>query len=131
VNQQDTGGSLTGGFFDFVGVAAVVAHGLAAETALILERRIVDQHEQDFSGDIDAVVIVPALFRGVDSIADEDEVSGDVEGAFRFRCPGDEVRACAEFLNDSLAVVGSAAIPISSTSWKNGADPGALPGRDE
>ncbi len=61
------------GFFELVGPAAVVGHGLAIECARLvgLEIGVVDQHHGDLAVQVDVLVIVPVALGGIDAVADE------------------------------------------------------------
>jgi hypothetical protein len=71
-------------FLELVGPAAIIGHRLAAELArdrlsrFGFEIGIVNQEQRDLAPQVDALEIVPAAFRRVDSEADEDD-----------RCVGD------------------------------------------
>ena len=66
------------GFFVFVSPAAVVGERFAFEKFRIVGGRLVHQHEQHFAVNVDALVVVPAIFGGFDAVADVDDIGIDV-----------------------------------------------------
>ena len=73
VDDQRRGGTLARGFLELVGPAAVPGHALAVEQLRVvrMEAGIVDQHHHGLALDVESGVIVPLLFRCVDTVADE------------------------------------------------------------
>ena len=76
MDQDDAGRALAGRFLILVGPAAVIGHRIAVEEAGfgIGIAGVVDQHDHRLALDIDALVIVPAVLRRDDAIADKDQV---------------------------------------------------------
>ena len=65
-------------FLIFIGPAAIIGHGAPAERAfqvLCFIVRIIDEDDDCLPLHVHALVIVPALLRRVDSIADEDNIA--------------------------------------------------------
>ena len=77
VMDDDRGGcALARGFLIFVGPAAIIGHRAAVEGAGQAGRLVIGIIHQDDDGlplHIHAGIVVPALFRGVDAIAHEDD----------------------------------------------------------
>ncbi len=73
VDQNHAEGAFTGSFFVFVCPAAVIGEGAAFEEIGIIGRRLVYQHEQDLAANVHALVVVPFIFRGLDSVSDEND----------------------------------------------------------
>ena len=73
VDQQYASGALAFGFLEFVRPAAIISQRLAGKAVRIKSSglRVVDHHDDDLVFDIDALEIVPALFRRRDAVADE------------------------------------------------------------
>ena len=71
-------------FFELVGPSAVVGESLAVEKMIVIRWRLVDDDEQDFAFDVDALVIIPLILRRIDAVAHEDDGSVDVVA----RCTG-------------------------------------------
>ena len=94
VMDNEHGGSpLARGFLIFVRPAAVICHGLAAEfTSQILgiEIRVVDHDDNGFAFNIDPRIIVPALFRGNDAVADENQFVSIKRGFGDFAVAADD-----------------------------------------
>ena len=61
-----------GRFFVFVGPAAVVGQGFAAEEGGIVGRRLVGEQDQNLALDVDTLEVVPLKFRRDDAVAHED-----------------------------------------------------------
>ncbi len=73
VNEDHADGAFAGGFFVFVGPAAVVSEGAAFEEIRVVGGRLTDQHEQDFAANVGAFVVVPFVFGGLNSVSDEND----------------------------------------------------------
>ena len=76
MNHDRRGGAQRRGDLVFVSPAAVVGHRLAAEhlrvqLAILLHRRVIDQHHDGLALDVDAGVVVPVIFRGLHAVAHE------------------------------------------------------------
>ena len=74
MHDQRTRRALPGGFLILVGPAAIPGHPAAFEQAVFIGLRIVrivDEDDRDLPLHVDAGIVVPAEFRGVDAIADE------------------------------------------------------------
>ena len=78
-----------GRFLELVGPAAVVGHRVAAE--VVLSRRVVHQHDQDLAGEVGVPEVVPPVFRRLDAVADEEQLSGGVDLRHHPLRPGHEV----------------------------------------
>jgi hypothetical protein len=78
VNDQHSGCAPAYPFFELVGPAAVVGERFAVEKVIVVGGRLVDNREQDFSFDIDAVEIMPLILGRVDAVAHEDDGSVQV-----------------------------------------------------
>ena len=83
VNDEAGGGSLLGGNVVFVGPAAVVGHGRAAEDfrvelarRRIDHRRVVDEHDDGLAAHVDALEVIPAEFGCDHPVTDKHEVAG-------------------------------------------------------
>ena len=75
MDDQNGSSTLTRGFFKFICPASVIGHGLATERAIktfIFEIGVVDHDDDGFALNVDASIIVPALFRGDNAVADKD-----------------------------------------------------------
>src|SRR4051794_14451350 len=68
MDNQSPDGSAAAGLFILVGPAAVVGQGLAGEEAGVIGGWVADDDEDDFSADVDAVVVIPFELGGVDSV---------------------------------------------------------------
>src|SRR6266852_144347 len=73
MNKDCADRAFAGGFFVFVGPAAVVGEGPAFEEIGIVGRRLADQHEQDLAANVGVFVIVPFVFGGFNSVSDEND----------------------------------------------------------
>ena len=96
VDDEGGDGTVAAGFLKLVGPAAVVGEGFAFEELFVGGGRLVDDDEDDLALDVDAAVVVPAVFGCDDAVADEDD--GGVDGG-RGRgglVVGDEVGAEGE-----------------------------------
>ena len=74
VDDDRGGGALARGFLELVGPAAIIGHGAAVERTGQARRliiRVIDQDQHRLALHVQAGIVVPALFRGVDAIADE------------------------------------------------------------
>ena len=80
VDDERADGSFAGGLLEFVGPAAVVGEGFAAEEVGIVGGRVADDAEDDFAFDVDAGVVVPVELGSGDAVADEDDGGVDVDG---------------------------------------------------
>lgn len=94
VNDEARGGAFGGGDFVFVGPATVVGHRVALEDGGIEfagggidHGRVVDEHEDGLAADIEALVVVPAILRCDNAVADEDDV-GVLDFDLRFQTAG-------------------------------------------
>ena len=56
--------------FIFVGPAPVISQRLTLEEFCIVRRRLIHQHQQNFAFDIRTFVIIPVIFRSLDTITD-------------------------------------------------------------
>src|SRR5581483_6638397 len=76
VDDQGSGGSLTGSLFELIGPAAVIGHGFAAEHLRIVDLRIIDEDHNDLA--LHTVLkIVPVELRSHDAITGENQVRVD------------------------------------------------------
>ena len=94
VDDQGGRGALARGFLELVGPATVVGHAPAIEQRRIVgvEARIVDQHHDRLAAHVESGVIVPAGFRRIDAIADEDQRAvGQRHVGFRLARDGDSL----------------------------------------
>ncbi len=75
MNQQHAGGALAHRFLVLVQPAAIVGVGLAGEAVRFFggRLRVVDHHDQNFSLQVLALVVVPVFFLGAHAVADEDQ----------------------------------------------------------
>ncbi len=80
VNNECADGSHTGGLFEFVGPAAVVGEGVAAEEGGVGGGWVADDAEDDFAFDVDVGVVVPVELGRGDAVADEDDGGVDIDG---------------------------------------------------
>src|ERR1039458_8981885 len=74
VDDQRAERPLAGRFLELVGPAPVIGQGLRVEEFWILRRRFVDEYQNDLALDVDAFVVVPAVLRRLDAVADEEEI---------------------------------------------------------
>ena len=66
--------ALSAGFFEFVCPATIIGHGFAFEEFIAAGIAwVIDQHDDCFAFNIEPGIIVPAIFRGNDAIANEDQ----------------------------------------------------------
>ncbi len=79
VDDQGADRALARRLFELVGPASVIGHDARVEEFRILRRRLVDDHQQHLAFDVHALEIVPAVFRRLDAIADEDDGRVDVD----------------------------------------------------
>ena len=99
VHDQAAGRAQFGCFFEFIGPASVVRHGLSAkgfgiELARILRighRRIVDQHNQDFPAHVHAFEVIPLKFGRLHPVTGKDHAGIDCALVRHALRPGDEV----------------------------------------
>ncbi len=77
MDHEDAGRTLSLGLLDLVGPAAVVSQNLPFEEGRITQPRRVHQDHHDLSLDVQPLVVVPAVLRRDDSVAGEDQVTGD------------------------------------------------------
>jgi hypothetical protein len=85
--------------FVFVGPAAVVRHGLAAELRRVGQLRIVHQHHQNLPGEILPLEIIPGILRGFHPIAHEHQRGVlHLDRGNHVPGPGDEVVPVFEIL---------------------------------
>ncbi len=77
VNDQGGSGALARRFLVFVGPAAVIGHRLAGEQGRIpgLIAGIVDQDDHRLAAHVEPLVVVPAVFRRDNAVADKDHVA--------------------------------------------------------
>ena len=80
VDDECADGSHAGGLFEFVGPAAVVGEGVAAEEGGVGGGWVADDAEDDFAFDVDVGVVVPVELGRGDAVADEDDGGVDVDG---------------------------------------------------
>ena len=80
MDDECADGSHARGLFEFVGPAAVVGEGVAAEEVGIGGGRVADDAEDDFAFDVDVGVVVPVELGRGDAVADEDDGGVDVDG---------------------------------------------------
>src|SRR6185503_10490407 len=107
VQQDRTGSATTRSFFVFVGPASVVSQRFATEEIRLLRSRgrIVYQHHEDLAAIVSSVafVIVPALFRRLDTVTDENEIRIDVDRLCLRASERDEVVSKLERLTATRA----------------------------
>ena len=78
MNQDRAHRAFARGLFVFVGPAPVISKSLALEKLCVVRGRLIHQHQQDFAFDVCSFVIIPAIFRRLDSITDVDDFGIDV-----------------------------------------------------
>ncbi len=80
VDDEGADGSHACGLFEFVGPAAVVGEGVAAEEGGVGGGWVADDAENNFAFDVDVGVVVPVELGRGDAVADEDDGGVDVDG---------------------------------------------------
>jgi hypothetical protein len=107
VEQDCSEGSASRSFLVFVGPAAVVRERFAAKEIRIRggRRWIVHQHHENLAAiiSVGALVIVPALLRGVDAITNKNQVSIDVNRLRLRSGKGNEIVGKLESLSSTRA----------------------------
>ena len=93
VDHEHGGGAAPQAFVHLVLPEAVVAALGTTELGRVLIGRGPGEREHDLAGHVGAGVVVPALFRRGDPVADEDGISRDRGGVSRAGQISDEVRA--------------------------------------
>ena len=86
VDDQRARRALPRRFLELVGPAAVIGHPLALErTGFVLGVivRVVDQDHRDLALHVEAGIVVPTKFRGIDAVADKDQRRVDEAGLRR------------------------------------------------
>ena len=73
VHNQRHRCALTRCLFKLVGPAAVIGHGFASEKFCIAggKARVIDKHHHSLAFDVDIFIVVPAIFRRDDAVADK------------------------------------------------------------
>ena len=74
VKYQSTGSTLTLRFFQLVCPATIISHVASTEQILVIETRIVYHRNDNLSLYINTFVIVPAIFRRIDTEAYKNEI---------------------------------------------------------
>ncbi len=90
MNQDRACGALPGRLLELVRPTSVVRENLSQEYGRIDQTRIVHEHQQDFSVEIGALVVVPLPFRGANAVADEHDVTVGGDVGLRSLAPRDE-----------------------------------------
>jgi hypothetical protein len=93
VDDEHSGGALPRANLVLVSPAAVVGHRLAAECLRVVrDGRIVDEHHQRLSFNVNVLVVVPLVFRSDDAVADKHQVrSINARGVGHVFRPGNDV----------------------------------------
>ncbi len=106
MDEDDTRRSLTRGFFEFVGPAAVIGERSAGKKIRVLRGRLIHQHEQHLALHVHVLVVVPVEFGSIDPVAHPNDVGVDViERLARF-IHGDKVFAVDQ-INAAAPLLGS------------------------
>ncbi len=79
VNDQHPRRAPARRFFELVGPTAVIGESLALKEMLVVRGRLVDDGQQDFPFDVDALVIIPLILRRIDPVTHEDDGSVQVD----------------------------------------------------
>ena len=96
MDNQHSGCTLTRCFFVLIRPATVIGHRFAAKLAsqiLSVKIRVVDHHDNGFAFYIDTGIIIPALFRGDNAMADKDHLAHVHFGLRRFAIAADYIFA--------------------------------------
>ena len=88
VKHQSTGSTLTLSLFQLICPTAIVCHVATTEEILVIETRIVYHSDDNLTLYIDAFVVVPIVFRSIDTEAHEHEIGiGYINLFLSTECP--------------------------------------------
>ena len=80
VDQEDSRGTLTLGLFDLIGPAPIVGEDGPSKDRAVAQARVIHQDDHDLVFDVQTLVIVPVVFRGYDTVPNEDQVARRFDG---------------------------------------------------
>ena len=88
MKHQCTGSTLTLGFFQLIGPTTIISHVASTEKVLVIETRIVHHGDDNLSLHVDAFVVIPIIFRCIDTETHKHKIGIRYDNLFlSTKCP--------------------------------------------